>query len=41
MAGKTKNAFVAIRPAGHHAEAATVMGFCLFSNADRTNDRGY
>src|SRR5215470_15632172 len=30
MAGKAKNAFVAIRPAGHHAEASTAMGFCLF-----------
>jgi acetoin utilization deacetylase AcuC-like enzyme len=25
MAGKAKNAFVAIRPAGHHAEASTAM----------------
>jgi acetoin utilization deacetylase AcuC-like enzyme len=33
MAGKAKNAFVAIRPAGHHAEAGTAMGFCLFNNA--------
>jgi acetoin utilization deacetylase AcuC-like enzyme len=33
MAGKAKNAFVAIRPAGHHAEATTAMGFCLFNNA--------
>jgi len=33
MAGKAKNAFVAIRPAGHHAEASTAMGFCLFNNA--------
>jgi acetoin utilization deacetylase AcuC-like enzyme len=33
MAGKAKNAFVAIRPAGHHAEVATAMGFCLFNNA--------
>jgi acetoin utilization deacetylase AcuC-like enzyme len=33
MAGRTKNAFVAIRPAGHHAEATTAMGFCLFNNA--------
>jgi acetoin utilization deacetylase AcuC-like enzyme len=33
MSGKTKNAFVAIRPAGHHAEATTAMGFCLFNNA--------
>jgi acetoin utilization deacetylase AcuC-like enzyme len=33
MTGKAKNAFVAIRPAGHHAEASTAMGFCLFNNA--------
>jgi acetoin utilization deacetylase AcuC-like enzyme len=33
MAGKAKNAFVAIRPADHHAEATTAMGFCLFNNA--------
>jgi acetoin utilization deacetylase AcuC-like enzyme len=33
MSGVAKNAFVAIRPAGHHAEAATAMGFCLFNNA--------
>src|ERR1700730_17244937 len=33
MAGRAKNAFVAIRPAGHHAEATTAMGFCLFNNA--------
>jgi acetoin utilization deacetylase AcuC-like enzyme len=33
MAGKAKNAFVAIRPAGHHAEATTAMGFCLFRHA--------
>src|SRR5260370_40246911 len=33
MSGKAKNAFVAIRPAGHHAEATTAMGVCLFNNA--------
>ena len=33
MSGKAKNAFVSIRPAGHHAEASTAMGFCLFNNA--------
>jgi acetoin utilization deacetylase AcuC-like enzyme len=33
MTGKSENAFVAIRPPGHHAETATPMGFCLFNNA--------
>ena len=33
MAGKAMNAFVAIRPAGHHAETAAAMGFCIFNNA--------
>ena len=33
MAGKASNAFVAARPPGHHAEAATPMGFCFFNNA--------
>jgi acetoin utilization deacetylase AcuC-like enzyme len=33
MAGKVKNAFVATRPPGHHAELATPMGFCFFNNA--------
>ena len=32
MAGEVKNAFVATRPPGHHAETATPMGFCLFGN---------
>src|SRR5271166_641309 len=33
MAGKVKNAFIATRPPGHHAELATPMGFCFFNNA--------
>lgn len=32
MKGAAKNAFCAIRPPGHHAEAARAMGFCLFNN---------
>jgi acetoin utilization deacetylase AcuC-like enzyme len=31
--GGVSNAFVAGRPPGHHAEAATPMGFCLFGTA--------
>jgi len=31
--GAWKNAFVAARPPGHHAERGTAMGFCLFNNA--------
>ena len=30
LAGDVKNAFVAARPPGHHAEKQTPMGFCLF-----------
>ena len=33
MTGKATNAFVAIRPPGHHAETSRPMGFCLFNNA--------
>jgi acetoin utilization deacetylase AcuC-like enzyme len=33
MRGKVKNAFVAMRPPGHHAEAARPMGFCFFNLA--------
>ena len=33
MTGKINNAFVAVRPPGHHAEVARPMGFCLFNNA--------
>jgi acetoin utilization deacetylase AcuC-like enzyme len=32
MRGEAKNAFCAVRPPGHHAEAAQAMGFCLFNN---------
>jgi len=32
MSGKIENAFCAIRPPGHHAEANRAMGFCLFNN---------
>jgi acetoin utilization deacetylase AcuC-like enzyme len=32
MRGKARNAFAATRPPGHHAEAATPMGFCFFNN---------
>jgi acetoin utilization deacetylase AcuC-like enzyme len=31
--GELRNAFCAVRPPGHHAEASAAMGFCLFNNA--------
>jgi len=33
MTGAINNAFVAVRPPGHHAEVARPMGFCLFNSA--------
>ncbi len=30
--GEVKNAFVAVRPPGHHASPGRGMGFCLFNN---------
>jgi acetoin utilization deacetylase AcuC-like enzyme len=32
MQGSAANAFVALRPPGHHAERERAMGFCLFNN---------
>jgi len=32
MGGEAGNAFVAMRPPGHHAERETAMGFCFFGN---------
>jgi acetoin utilization deacetylase AcuC-like enzyme len=33
MEGAAKNAFVPVRPPGHHATPDRAMGFCLFNNA--------
>jgi len=33
LSGSVKNAFVAARPPGHHAERDRAMGFCFFNNA--------
>ena len=32
LGGEVGNAFVAMRPPGHHAERTTAMGFCFFGN---------
>ncbi len=32
MQGDADNAFVAVRPPGHHSTAENAMGFCLFNN---------
>jgi acetoin utilization deacetylase AcuC-like enzyme len=32
VTGQAHNAFCAVRPPGHHAEAGQAMGFCLFNN---------
>src|SRR5688572_20391244 len=32
MQGEMRNAFVAVRPPGHHATAERTMGFCVFNN---------
>jgi len=32
MGGEVTNAFAFVRPPGHHAEAGSAMGFCLFNN---------
>jgi acetoin utilization deacetylase AcuC-like enzyme len=33
MTGRARNAFLAMRPPGHHAERTRAMGFCLFNTA--------
>ncbi|XP_024524977.1 histone deacetylase 15 isoform X3 [Selaginella moellendorffii] len=33
LSGQVDNGFALVRPPGHHAEGATVMGFCLHNNA--------
>lgn len=42
LSGASRRAFCAVRPPGHHAESASVMGFCFFNSvavgADRALD---
>jgi len=33
MTGEAKNAFVVVRPPGHHATSENAMGFCIFNHA--------
>lgn len=44
LAGRSKRAFCAVRPPGHHATRAQAMGFCLFNSvavvAQAALDRG-
>lgn len=32
ISGQVRNAYVLVRPPGHHASASMAMGFCLFNN---------
>lgn len=32
LSGRSRNAFCAVRPCGHHATRARSMGFCIFNN---------